>query len=121
MDRRCFVLAALALGGCATVGDGPVGGSAHGPLEELEPLFGVRADHEGLTIRTTSRGCTTKPDFTFYVERRGGTIGIAFARRQVDACKAAAGEVDIVFSWTELGLEPGTPMFVLNPVAARVR
>jgi hypothetical protein len=116
MDRRCFVLAALALGGCATVGTPST--SAPGPLGELEPLFDAMAGREGLTIRVASAGCTARPDFAFYVERRAGAVSVAFARRHVDVCKAAPGQTEITFSWAELGVVPGTPVFLLNPMAS---
>ena len=116
MDRRCFVLAALALGGCATVAP-PA--AAPGPLAELEPLYAVEAGREGLAIRVASGGCTAKPDFAFYVERRAGSVTVAFARRHVDVCKTAPGQAEVAFTWAELGVEPRTPLFLLNPMAGR--
>lgn len=115
MDRRCFVLAAFALGGCATLGP-PV--AAPGPLAELEPLFAVRASDEGLTIRLASAGCTAKPDLAFFVERRAGAATLAIARKHVDVCKARHGQAEVMFTWPELGLEPRSPVFLLNPLAA---
>ena len=115
MNRRLFVLASLALGGCATVGAGPAGPPP--PLAELEPLYSAVAGREALTIRLASNGCTAKPDLTFYVERRAGAATIAFGRRHVDPCKSfAQGQAEIAFSWTELGLDPRAPVFVLNPL-----
>ncbi len=115
MNRRLFVLASLALGGCATVGVTPVGPPA--PLAELEPLYSARATAEGLAIRVASRGCTAKPDFAFYIERRAGASTVAFGRRHVDICKASPGQTDeLTFSWAELGLDPKAPVFLLNPV-----
>lgn len=116
MHRRGFVLAFLALGGCATLGASS--GEPLGPLAELEPLLGVRSGGEGLTIRVASAGCTARPDFAFFVERCGGTVSIAFARKHVDVCKTGLGAAEIVFPWAELGLAPGTAVFVLNPIAA---
>ena len=117
MNRRLFVLAALALGGCATVAVMPAGPPA--PLAELEPLYSAVAGRETLTIRVASNGCTAKPDFTFYVERKGGGVTLAFARKRVDACKSfAIGQTEIAFTWAELGLDPNGPVFLLNPVTA---
>jgi hypothetical protein len=119
MDRRGFILAALALGGCATVGQPPVG-AAPAPLAELEPLYGTQAGREGLTIRVRSAGCTAKQDFAFYVDRRGGSASIAFGRKHVETCKpTTAGQAELTFGWTELGLAPGAPVFLLNPISAR--
>ena len=87
MDRRVFVLAALALGGCATVGGPPVEvRPAHGPLAELEPLYAATAGRDALRLVVGSNGCTAKADFTFYAERRGATVGLAFARKHIDGC-----------------------------------
>ena len=118
MNRRLFVLAALALGGCATVG---APSAPPAPMAELEPLIAAATGPDGLTIRLASGGCTTRPDLAFYVERRAGTVAVAFARKHVDSCKSAPGEAQIAFSWAELGLEPRTPVFILNPIAPLAR
>lgn len=121
MDRRLFLLASLALGGCATMtstGAPPTAGPPM-PLAELEPLYSAVAGREALTLRVASNGCTAKPDFAFYVERRGGGVTLAFARKRVDGCKSfAMGQTEIAFTWAELGLDPKTPVFLLNPVTA---
>ena len=115
MNRRLFLLASLALGGCATT---PTAGPPS-PLAELEPLYSAVAGREALTIRVASNGCTAKPDFAYYVERRGGGVTIAFARKKVDACRSfVMGKAEIAFTWAELGLEARAPVFLLNPVTA---
>ena len=117
MNRRLFVLASLALGGCATVGAPPAVLPARGPLAELEPLYSAVGGKEALTIRVSSNGCTGKPDFAFYVERRSGAVTLAFARKRVDMCRSfAMGQQEIAFSWAELGIDPRTPVFLLNPL-----
>ena len=116
MNRRLFLAASLALGGCATM-PAPMGPAA--PLAELEPLYSAVAGKDALTIRVASNGCTARPDFAFYLERRGGTVAIAFARKRVDTCKSfAMGKAELAFTWAELGLDPKTPVFLLNPVTA---
>lgn len=118
MDRRFFLAAALALSGCATLPP-PAPAKWPGPYLELEPLLSARAGPEGLVIRVASNGCTTKDNFAFHVEPRGGAITLAFARRRLDTCKVApASEAELVFAWAELGLPPGAPVFLLNPLAA---
>ena len=117
MNRRLFLLASLALGGCATTASQPVGPPA--PLAELEPLYSAVAGKDALTIRVNSNGCTAKADFAFYLERRAGTVSVAFARKRVDTCKSfAMGKAEIAFTWAELGLDARTPVFLLNPVTA---
>ena len=117
MNRRLFLLASLALGGCATMAPQPAGPPQ--PLAELEPLYSAVAGRDALTIRVNSNGCTAKADFTFYLERRGGTASLAFARKRVDTCKSfAMGKTELEFSWAELGLDPHAPVFILNPLTA---
>ena len=117
VNRRAFTLAALALAGCATAP--PRVMPAASGLAELEPLYRVDAGREMLTVSVPSNGCTAKADFTFYVERRGGVVSLAFARRRVDPCRSfAIGKIEFAFTWTELGIEPREQVFLLNPVTA---
>jgi hypothetical protein len=119
MNRRLFVLAALALGGCATVAVRPVVVAGPRVFGELEPLYAAQAGREALTIQVGSNGCTARADFVFYVERRGDGAAVAFARKHVDACKSfAQGRAELAFTWEELGLGPRAPVFLLNPVTA---
>ncbi len=114
MNRRLFVLAALALAGCASAGPpaetpAPAFSAAPAPavLAELEPLYAANAGREALTIRVASNGCTSRGDFAFYVERRGDAVTLAFGRKRVDTCRAfAMGHIDLAFTWEELGLAP---------------
>jgi hypothetical protein len=115
MDRRLFLLAAMALGGCATL---RVPSASPAALGELEPLFAVVAGPDGVTVSLASHGCTAKADIAVYVERRGRAAALAFGRKRVDVCRAGEGPTEIVFSWAELGLDPKTPIFPLNPIGA---
>jgi len=117
----------MALGGCA----GAAPSAAPPPtaatprvtpavptLSELEPLYRAEAGREALTISVSSNGCTAKADFTFYVDRKGPSTQLAFARKRVDSCKSfAMGRTDLSFTWAELGLSPQTQVFLLNPLA----
>jgi hypothetical protein len=119
MNRRLLILAALALGGCATVAAPPVITAVPRALGELEPLYGAQAGRDAVTITVASNGCTAKADFAFYVERRGDAMALAFGRKHVDACKSfAMGKTELVFTWEELGLAPRAPVFLLNPMSA---
>jgi hypothetical protein len=119
MNRRLFILAAMALGGCATVAAPPKVAPAPQAFGELEPLYAAEAGREALTIQVGSNGCTAKADFAFYVERRGEAVTLAFGRRRVDPCKSfAQGKTALSFTWEELGLAPRAPVFLLNPVTA---
>jgi hypothetical protein len=120
LDRRRLLAAGLflALGGC--VGRGGVtlvAGGRNGPAE-LEALSAVEVDATGLTLRVASTGCTTREDFTFYVDRSGPQPAVAFARKRLDLCKRAPTTAAVRFSYQELGLPGQGRLAVLNPVAA---
>jgi hypothetical protein len=118
MNRRVLLLAALALCGCATTAP-PVVAPPGAALAELEPLYRADAGREALTISVASNGCTAKTDFAFYVERRGDAVTLAFGRKRIDTCKSfAMGRTELTFTWAELGVEPRTPVFLLNPLLA---
>ena len=117
MNRRLFVLSALALSGCATAT--PVMRPPASGLAELEPLYRADAGREAIVISVSSNGCTAKADFAVHVERSGPMTTLAFGRRRIDTCKSfAMGRTDLTFTWTELGVEPRTAVTLLNPLAA---
>lgn len=122
MRRRAFLIAVFALAGCATApvsGPAPIVAPAGTPLAELEPLYRAEAGRDGLTISVGSNGCTAKADFAFYVERKGEAVTLAFGRRRVDPCRSfAMGRTDLSFTWDELGVARGAPVFLLNPLVA---
>ena len=117
MDRRLFLVACLSLAGCATAP--PRLTPAETALGELEPVYAATAGREAIIISVASSGCTAKADFAFYVERKGSAVTLAFARKKLDRCKSfAMGRTELAFTWAELGLEPRSPVFLLNPLAA---
>jgi hypothetical protein len=122
MNRRALLStfgAGLLLAGCATISSSPVRLEPITPMGELEPLYAALAGKDALTIQVSSNGCTTKGDFVFYVERKAAGTTVSFARRTLDRCRSfAMGKTELSFTWTELGLEPRAPVFLLNPVAA---
>jgi hypothetical protein len=111
MDRRAFLLAVT-----ISVLAPPVLAQDEPAPAELEAVHKVVADKRGLTIRVTTRGCTRKADFAHFTEPKGQTVTIAFARKRLDRCGQRAGQLDILFSYAELGLAPGEPVMVLNPL-----
>lgn len=117
MNRRLFVIAALALAGCAT--QAPKLVPADTALAELEAVYSAKAGPEGLAIQVSSNGCTAKGDFAFYLERRGTVATLAFARKRLDTCKSfAMGKTELSFGWDELGVPRGEQVFLLNPLTA---
>jgi hypothetical protein len=120
LDRRRLLAAGLllALSGCATRGGVTLIGGESGETAELETLKAVTAGAEGLTLRVASNGCTRKEDFAFYVDQAATPPTVAFARKRVDGCHAAPGEVVLSFSYQELGVAGQGRLAVLNPVRA---
>jgi hypothetical protein len=113
MNRRLFILAALALGGCATMAEPPKVTPSPKAYGELEPLYSAQAGREALTIQVGSNGCTAKADFAFFVEHQGEAVTLAFGRKRVDPCRSA-----LSFTWEELGLAPRASVVLLNPLTA---
>lgn len=114
MNRRVLIIAGvLLLSGCATrlVYSSPDAG-----MVELEPLLGVTAAREGLTIRVASNGCTGKDSMAWFVEKSGGRYAVAFGRRRIDTCAQPPTAVDLTFSFEELGLPTGARVAVVNPL-----
>ena len=116
MDRRLFLLAALALSGCATGGMRVIAPPSSG-FSELEPLYRADAGREALTISVASHGCTRKADFAVYVERKGEALALAFGRKRLDTCRSfAVGRTELAFTWAELGVPSRSQVFLLNPL-----
>jgi hypothetical protein len=118
MNRRLLLFAGLGLlAGCATRPSVLTPAEAAHP--ELEPVYSAIASRDALTIQVASNGCTQKTDFVFYVERSGQAVTLSFARRRLDPCQSfVVGKTEIGFTWSELGLEPNAPVFLLNPLIA---
>jgi hypothetical protein len=119
-DRRRLLTGGLllALGGCATSNGVRLVTGAAAETGELESLQGAVAGASGLVLRVGSNGCTTKADFAFYVGHQGREPTLAFARKRLDACKAAPSVVEIAFSYEELGLAGTGTVRLLNPVSS---
>jgi hypothetical protein len=116
LPRRAFVAIALASLAGRAWSQSPTSLSEPAPAE-LEPVHKIVADKHGLTLRVTTHGCTKKADFAHFTEPKGQVVTIAFARKRLDRCGQRAGQLDILFSYAELGLTPGQPVMVLNPLA----
>ena len=113
MNRRLFILSALALSGCATTG--PRVSPAPTVLGELEPLYRADAGRDGLTISVGSNGCTQKAAFVFRLDRAAGGRTLAFARTRLDTCRSfSAGKAELVFTWAELGVGPRVPEWMVE-------
>jgi hypothetical protein len=120
LDRRRLLATGLllVLGGCATSRGVTLVLDATGETAELEALRAVAAGPDGLTLRVSTNGCTRKEDFAFYVDHATTPPTVAFARKRVDSCHGAAGDVALGFSYAELGVPGQGRLAVLNPVGA---
>lgn len=118
LDRRGLLATGLllALGGCATSRGVTLVAGATGETAELEALKAITAGPDGLSLRVASTGCTRKEDFAFYLDRATTPPTLAFARKRVDGCHGAAGEVVLAFSYAELGVAGRGRLAVLNPL-----
>lgn len=115
MNRRLVLIAGtLLLSGCMTTRVLPPEGAG---FELLEPLYSASAGREVLAIRVASNGCTKKEDFAAFVEKTPAGPRVAFGRKTVDRCRTfAQGQIELFFTWSELGLDGRTAVFVANPI-----
>jgi len=85
--------------------------------EALEAVRKVDFDGQRMNVVVGSNGCTEASSFEVKI-KDGDPAELSLTRRAPDLCKALVRE-GVVVSWTyaELGLEPGQPVRVLNPIS----
>jgi hypothetical protein len=88
-------------------------------VPDIEPLRGVSVGKAGVTV-TVAGGCTRKSDLTVAVGKDPPRPLVLIARKRLDACQSAPGSVEIVYSFEELGLRPGQPFTLANPLTGDV-
>jgi len=70
----------------------------------------------GLVARVDSNGCTQASDFEVLVND-GSPAEITLRRTKEDLCKALVPDgVELRWTYADLGLEPGAPARILNPL-----
>ncbi|MGU3457322.1 hypothetical protein ACLBV5_13520 [Brevundimonas sp. M1A4_2e] len=86
-------------------------------VEALEAVRKVDFDGQRLNVVVGSNGCTETSSFEVKI-KDGEPAELTLTRRTPDLCKALVPE-GVTVSWTyaELGLEPGQPVRVLNPIS----
>ena len=121
MRRAIAVLAALAalsVSACASrpVIQDQVNISTTGMVGALEPIHAAAFTRDLAVFWVSSNGCTEKADLTPVVSRVGDGSTITLRRIDDDECKAPIDDgVEVIWSFEELGLEPGSAVSVNNP------
>jgi hypothetical protein len=95
--------------------------SPPGGVQALMPVYGVSTDGQGVTVRLQPTGCNTlKSDFTVAISKAVDRPTVLFARRRranpQAACTAPPREAAITWSYDDLGLKPGQPFSLANPL-----
>ena len=93
--------------------------SVHVTRNDAQPAEAIRearfADG-ALVARVDSNGCTQASDFEVSVSD-GSPTEITLRRTKEELCKALVADgVELRWTYADLGLEPGTPARILNPL-----
>ena len=123
--RGLKVLAAAALAApllCACVIYDSTGGenvSVNVTRNDAPPAEAIRearfADG-ALIVRVDSNGCTQASDFEVSVADNS-PVEITLRRTKEDLCRAlVASGVELRWTYSDLGIEPGTPVRIINPL-----
>ena len=84
--------------------------------ERLEAVRGVRIAEGRLIVRVGSNGCTDVGSFEVEVSP-GAQPSVALKRLRPDPCRALVPDgVEVGWSLTALGLEPGDSIRLANPL-----
>jgi len=99
----------------------PSSGASSGGVPALMPVYGVSTDGRGVTVQLQPAGCATlKSDFTVAISKAVDRPTILIARRgagrSLVACQTQPREVAITWSYDDLGLKPGQPFSLANPL-----
>jgi hypothetical protein len=84
-------------------------------VPDIEPVYGVSVTKDAVTVHMGHAACTKKSDLTVAVGKTPPRPLILFARKHPVAC-ADGGQVEIVYSLEELGLQPGQAFSLANPL-----
>ena len=83
---------------------------------QLEPIHAAAFTRDLAVFWVSSNGCTEKADLTPVVDRVGDGSTITLRRIDQDECdRPIDNGVEIIWSFEELGLEPGASVSVNNP------
>jgi len=120
MTRRFVAAMAVTalLGGCASLSTGQDGAEvAAEPMPgQLEPIHAAALVNNVAVFWVSSNGCTSKDDLTPIVQTHGDASVITLRRIAEDRCKTPLDDgFEVMWSYRELGLEPGASVTVNNP------
>ena len=81
-----------------------------------DAIRSARFEDGALVVRVDSNGCTQAADFELSVADTA-PADITVRRVREDLCKALVAEgVELRWTYADLGLEPGAPARILNPL-----
>lgn len=110
-----IAVAALATSGCALWPQGEPVQTVAMP-GQLEPIHAAAITRDLAVFWVSSNGCTDKSDLTPVVGHVGAASTITLRRIEQDECKTPiANGVEVIWSFEELGLTPGSRVSVNNP------
>ncbi len=110
-----IVAAALATSACALFPRGEQTARLAMP-GQIEPIHAAAITRDLAVFWVSSNGCTDKSDLTPVVDRAGDGSTITLRRIDEDTCDhPMADGVEVIWSFEELGLTPGSRVQVNNP------
>lgn len=110
-----IAVAALAMAGCALFPqDAPVRTAAM--PGQIEPIHAAAITRDLAVFWVSSNGCTDKSDLRPIVSHIGADSTITLRRIEQDECQTPIADgVEVIWSFEELGLAPGSRVSVNNP------
>lgn len=91
------------------------------PTLQLETLLGARVGHDKLVLQVRSNGCTSKRDFKVVTNYDPYGFALVYAqvyRVREDHCRRHMPDgLEVIFTFKELGLLPGSDVYILNPIS----
>jgi hypothetical protein len=110
------VVLGLCLSGCALLGREPASVRTAAMPGQLEPIHAAAITRDLAVFWVSSNGCTDKDDLRAVVDRIGDGSTITLRRIDEDRCDRPMAEgVEVIWSFEELGLAPGSRVSVNNP------
>ncbi|MBU1345785.1 MAG: hypothetical protein KKA16_02410 [Alphaproteobacteria bacterium] len=107
--------AALATSGCALFQPQPPMRAVVMP-GQLEPIHAAAITRDLAVFWVSSNGCTDRDDLFPMVNQAGGDTTITLRRIDQDDCDTPVNDgVEVMWSFEELGLVPGSRLSVNNP------